>query len=135
MKAEQSSLYRQLELLHLWCLDTFDNAPKGVMISRDIEKIVDAVTDAASTVAIALNTEEAGQRMDMLDIVVLRLTEFKFLTRGLTEFSSNMTRGKHVISKSQRVRMLDIMTQIGNELGRWCSATMKKRRRAAGLSE
>ena len=48
-----------------------------------------------------------------------------------------MERGKHVISKPSRVRLLDIMTQIGDELGRWRNKTLKKinDERAASLSK
>ncbi len=126
MKAEQSSLYRQFELFHLWCLDTFENAPRNMVVQKDIDRIMEDVIEAAAAVAIALQTEDVKLRLDYLDVVVLRMTEVKFLTKGLTEYSANPARGKHVISKSQRTRFLDLMTQIGIELGRWRNATVKK---------
>lgn len=123
--------------MHLWCLDTFENAPRNVTIQKDVQRIMDAVIDSAASVAIALQTENPMQRLEFLDVIVLRMTELKFLTKGLTEYSANTARGKHVISKSQRTHLLDVMTQIGIELGRWRNATLKKidKKKAATLSE
>ena len=126
MKATQSSLYRQMELLHLWCLETFENAPKNPIIQEDVSSINRAVIEAASAIEIALNTENVVQRLDFIDVFVLKMTEVKFITKGLTEYSSNNTQGRRVISKNQRVNLLNIMTQIGDELGRWRNSTLSK---------
>lgn len=126
MKAEQSSVYRQLEMLHLWCLETFDNAPKNVGVQEDVKIIVNAIVEAQTAVHIALVTEALKQRLDFLDVVVMNMTKVKTITKVLSEYSSDVERGKHVISKKARVRLLDIMTQIGNDLGRWRNSTIQQ---------
>lgn len=124
MKADQSSLYRQLEMLHLWCLETFENAPKQPMMQADIRLLAENIVQAQSAVAIALNTAEVKQRLDFLDVVVMSMTNVKSITKVLTEYSSSSERGNRVITKQQRVRMLDIMTRIGTELSRWRGKTV-----------
>lgn len=137
VKADQSSIYRQLELLHLWCLETFENAPNQPMVQADIRIIAENVVQAQSAVAMALNTADIKQRFDLLDVVVVSLTNIKSITKVLTEYAPSSVRkkkmltenepgsgrGSHVISKSARVRLLDIMSTVGNELGRWRNKT------------
>lgn len=124
MKADQSSLYRQLEMLHLWCLETFENAPKQPMMQADIKLLAENIMQAQSAVALALNTADIKQRLDFLDVVLMSMTNVKSITKVLTEYSAHSDKGCRVISKQQRVRMLDIMTVVGNELGRWHSKTL-----------
>jgi len=124
MKDEQSSVYRHLEMLHLWCIDTLDNAPKNPCVQEDVRILVNAVVEAQVAVHWALMTEALSQRLDFLDVVVMNMTKVKTITKVLSEYSSDVERGKHVISKKGRVRLLDIMSQIGNELGRWRNSTI-----------
>ena len=126
MKAEQSSLYRHLETLNFWCLDTFENAPKNPAIQSEVRIVIENVVQAQSAVAMALLTDNLKQRVDFLDVVVMSMTNVKTVTKVLTEYSSSLERGKHVISKKSRVRLLDIMTQIGEELGRWRNSTLSQ---------
>lgn len=137
MKAEQSSLYRHLETLHMWALDTLENAPKNPAVQADIKLLMENIVNAQSAVAMALNTENQTQKLDFLDVVVMNMTNVKSITKIFTEYSSSLERGKHVISKASRVRLLDIMTQIGSELGRWRNKTLGKinSERAAAPSE
>ena len=111
-------------MLHLWCLETFENAPKQPMMQADIRLLAENIVQAQSAVAIALNTAEVKQRLDFLDVVVMSMTNVKSITKVLTEYSSSSERGNRVITKQQRVRMLDIMTRIGNELSRWRGKTV-----------
>lgn len=111
-------------MLHLWCLETFENAPKQPMMQADIRLLAENIVQAQSAVAIALNTAEVKQRFDFLDVVVMSMTNVKSITKVLTEYSSSSERGNRVITKQQRVRMLDIMTRIGTELSRWRGKTV-----------
>lgn len=111
-------------MLHLWCLETFENAPKQPMMQADIRLLAENIVQAQSAVAIALNTAEVKQRLDFLDVVVMSMTNVKSITKVLTEYSSSSERGNRVITKQQRVRMLDIMTRIGTELSRWRGKTV-----------
>ena len=111
-------------MLHLWCLETFENAPKQPMMQADIRLLAENIVQAQSAVAIALNTAEVKQRLDFLDVVVMSMTNVKSITKVLTEYSSSSERGNRVITKQQRVRMLDIMTRIGTELSRWRGNTV-----------
>lgn len=124
MKADQSSLYRLLETLHFWCLTTFENAPKNVCIQKDISIVVENVVQAQSAVALALQTENPTQKLDLLDVVNMSITNVKTITKVLSEYSEGNAKGQHVIPKSSRVRLLDIMAQIANELGRWRNRTL-----------
>ena len=67
MKAEQSSLYRHLEVLHLWCLETFENAPKQPMMQADVKLLAENIVQAQSAVAMALNCDNPKQKFDFLD--------------------------------------------------------------------
>lgn len=126
MKADQSSIFRHLEVLHLWCAETFDNAPKNEVVREDVRILVQNIVQAQSAVTMALQVQMARQRLELLDVVVLSMTNIKSVTKVLTAFSTNKERGKHVIDKSARIRLLDIMTQIGIELGRWRNKTLAR---------
>lgn len=126
MKAEQSSLYRHLEVLHLWGLETFANAPKEVGVEFDIDEFLRNVIEAQTSVSFALEESNPKQRSDYLDIVAMNMGNVKSITKVLTEYSSSKVDGGHVITKSKRVRLLSIMSQISEELGRWRNKTLKK---------
>lgn len=110
-------------MLHLWCLETFENAPKQPMMQADVKLLAENIVQAQSAVAMALNCDNPKQKFDFLDVVVMSMTNIKSITKVLSEYSSSSERGSRVISKQQRVRLLDTMTQIGNELGRWRNKT------------
>lgn len=126
MKATQSSLFRLLENLHLWCAETFDNAPKNEVVREDIRLLVRNITEAQSAVTMALQAQSARQRLDLIDVVVMDMTNIKSITKVLTQYSEDHDRGKHVITKSARIGMLDMMTQIGTELGSWHNKTLRR---------
>ena len=64
------------------------------------------------------------------------LENLSFRYRCPLEYSPNGGRGSHVISKPARVRLLDIMTRIGKELGRWQNKTAAQiKGNAANLPE
>ena len=126
MKASNSSLYRHFETLHFWCLDTFENAPKNPAIHDDIRLLLENIVQAQSAIALALETQNPRQRLDFLDVVVLSITNVKSITKVFTEYSSKKERGKRIISKKGRIRLLDIMTKIGDELGKWRTKTASK---------
>ena len=113
-------------MLHLWCAETFDNAPKNEVVREDVRILVQNIVQAQSAVTMALQVQMARQRLELLDVVVLSMTNIKSVTKVLTAFSTNRERGKHVIDKSARIRLLDIMTQIGIELGRWRNKTLAR---------
>lgn len=123
MKAEQSSLYRNLEILHLWALETFANAPKEQGVRVNVKIIIESIIDAQTAIAIALNCENLKQKFDLLDVVVMNMTKIKSCTKVLTEYSSGSEKANRIITKKQRIRLLDIMSQIGTELGRWRNKT------------
>lgn len=59
MKADQSSIFRHLEVLHLWCAETFDNAPKNEVVREDVRILVQNIVQAQSAVAMALQAQTA----------------------------------------------------------------------------
>ena len=126
MKAEQSSLYRNIELLHLWCIETFHNVPNQPFVLEDIHLLAENVVQAQSVVGMALNAESDMQRLDLLDVVVMSMTNVKSITKVLTEYTYAAGAGHrcHIISRNQRVAFLNAMTQIGAELGRWRNKTV-----------
>lgn len=107
VKAEQSSLYRHLEVLHLWCLEVFENAPKQPMVQADVKLLAENIVQAQSAVAMALNCDDLKQKFDILDVVVMSMTNVKSITKVFTEYSSSSERGNRIISKPQRLRQED----------------------------
>lgn len=106
------------------------------MVHADIRLLAENIVQAQSAIAVALNTADIKQRYDLLDVVVMSMTNIKSITKVLTEYSPNGGRGSHVISKPARVRLLDIMTRIGKELGRWQNKTAAQiKGNAANLPE
>lgn len=139
MKAEQSSIYRSIERLHLWALETFDNAPNKPAVQADIRLVMENIMQAQTATAIALNLPDGRQKLDLLDVVVMSMTNVKSITKVLSEFSDkpnkkdDTSNGEtvlspsrtRVISRKQRVPLIELMTDISNQLGRWKSKVAK----------
>lgn len=118
MKAEQSAIYRSFERLNLWALKTFANAPKQPAVEADIRIVMENIAQAMSAVAVALDLPDGKQKHDLLDVVVYNITIIKSITKTFSEYSEDAS-GVRVISRKQRVPLIELITDISNQLGRW----------------
>lgn len=123
MKATNSSIYREIENLLLWFIPIGNNFPKDFALRQLGERMLNELTDALTAVALALQTQELSQRLELINLVKLHITTVQSISKVLVEYSSREGNVKRIISQKQRVSLLASMTTIGGQLARWAKST------------
>lgn len=123
MKPSQSSLYREIENLMLWFIPVGNNIPKDFAVRKLGERMQNEMLDALTACALALQTSELSQRLDLINLVRLHITNVQSVSRVLVEYSSREGNIKRVISQKQRAALLVMMSTIGNQIARWAKST------------
>lgn len=123
MKATNSSIYREIENLLLWFIPVGNNFPKDFALRQLGERMLNELTDALTAVALALQTQELSQRLELINLVKLHITTVQSISKVLVEYSSREGNVKRIISQKQRASLLASMTTIGGQLARWAKST------------
>lgn len=123
MKATNSSIYREIENLLLWFIPVGNNFPKDFALRQLGERMLNELTDALTAVALALQTQELSQRLELINLVKLHITTAQSISKVLVEYSSREGNVKRIISQKQRASLLASMTTIGGQLARWAKST------------
>lgn len=123
MKATNSSIYREIENLLLWFIPIGNNFPKDFALRQLGERMLNELTDALTAVALALQTQELSQRLELINLVKLHITTVQSISKVLVEYSSREGNVKRIISQKQRASLLASMTTIGGQLARWAKST------------
>lgn len=123
MKATNSSIYREIENLLLWFIPIGNNFPKDFALRQLGERMLNELTDALTAVALALQTQELSQRLELINLVKLHITTVQSISKVLVEYSSREGNVKRIISQKQCASLLASMTTIGGQLARWAKST------------
>lgn len=126
MKASQSSIYRQIELLSLWSVRVANRTPKDFGLREIVSTMIRDVLDALRACALALQEKDLHSRLALIDTLIYHLTLVKSTSKVLIEWSSQNGQTIRVISEKQRQELLKTMTQLGYDIGRWRSSTAAK---------
>lgn len=142
MNAQQSSLYRAIELVMLEMIPISSRIPQLVMLRRLAERLTDEYVDALAATAMALTTVSLGDRAALLELIALHLQNADTIVRTMHEWSSMYGQtgqiGKRdqpgtepefakpqirLISKRQYARYLKSMHNIYRQLNGWKKRT------------
>lgn len=123
MQPSQSSIYRQLELLSLWSVRVANRTPKDFGLREVAGTMIREILDAIRVCALALQERDAKSRLTLIDTLAYHLTLVKSTSKVLIEWSSQKGQTIRIISESQRQELLRMMTQLGQDIGRWRNKT------------
>lgn len=123
MQPSQSSIYRQLELLSLWSVRVANRTPKDFGLREMVGAMIREILDAIRACALALQEHDAKSRLTLIETLAYHLTLVKSTSKVLIEWSSQKGQTIRIISVPQRQELLRMMTQLGQDIGRWRNKT------------
>lgn len=123
MQPSQSSIYRQLELLSLWSVRVANRTPKDFGLREMVGAMIREILDAIRACALSLQEHDVRARLTLIDTLVYHLTLVKSTSKVLVEWSSQKGQTIRIISEPQRQELLRMMTQLGQDIGRWRNKT------------
>ena len=88
MKPTKSSLYREIENLILWFIPIGNALPKDFALRTLGERMINDLLDALNTTALALQTQDLQQRIELINLVKLNITSVQSITKVLVEYCS-----------------------------------------------
>ena len=119
-KAEQSSIYREVERLLFWAMDVVDRLPKSLAMQELGKKVMNDLTDCLDAVTLALQAEKGAARLEFIDVLILRMTSVKTIFRIMYEKSKQQN--TKVLTPKQYTVFLEFVRSISSETGRWRKA-------------
>ena len=123
MKPTKSSLYREIENLLLWFIPIGNNLPKDFALRTLGERMLNDLVDALNSTALALQTQDVRQRLEIINLVKLNITSASSISKVLVEYSSRDSSKARIISQKQRASLLVSLTSINGQLARWENST------------
>ena len=126
MKAEQSSIYRTIELLMLELIPTSARIPRNnPILERFVTRMTDEFVDALTAIDLALKTS-LQERSDLLDLLSLHIENIDTCVRTMYEWSSTAGQTVRLVSRKQYAQYLKTMHSVYRQLGGWQKATSEK---------
>lgn len=120
MKPSQSSIYRKLEHLHLNLMFVVDRVPKGSLsINIQANRLINECIDAITACSMALLSNNKESKLELIDIIVLHMSNIKSITKIWFEWSSSAGNTIRLISEKQHAEYLRDMTEIGLQIKGW----------------
>lgn len=126
MRPAQSSLYREIQSLHIWCLNACSNLPNNAVLHEEVRILVEKLVEAETACALAVLTSDMARRLQYLDVVELDILNVQTSTKVLYEYSVSNPKNTRVFSIKQRADLLDKMHSIGKQLNSWRNSTQAK---------
>ena len=123
MKPTKSSLYREIDNLLLWFIPIGNNLPKDFALRTLGERMLNDLVDALNSTALALQTQDVRQRLEIINLVKLNITSASSISKVLVEYSSRDSSKARIISQKQRASLLVSLTSINGQLARWENST------------
>lgn len=124
MKPKQSSIYRQLELLDIWCARTCDTIPKNSYLQEKGRLLSQYATEALSCCYLALDMSDLKSRLDLINTVIFNVANIKSIIKTFCEYSSQNPASTRIVSLKQRQLLLDRMARMNTQIHRWQTATL-----------
>lgn len=127
MKAEQSSIYRTIELLMLGLVPTSARVPRNnPILERLMTRMTDEFVDALTATSMALKSASLQERSDLLDLLSLHIENIDTCVRTMYEWSSTAGQTVRLVSKKQYAQYLKTLHSVYRQLGGWQRATSEK---------
>lgn len=124
MKPKQSSIYRQLELLDVWCAKTCDTLPKNAYLQEKGRLLAKYTSEALSCCYLALDVADLKSRLDLINTVIFNVVNIKSIIKTFCEYSSQNPASVRIVSLKQRQLLLDKMARMNAQIHRWQTATL-----------
>ena len=122
MKARQSSVYRNQELLLHTLNRCFDKVPNKFHRQWQAAVCTTTLMSAMRHVDMALRTKDAQARMEILGAICIEMADVKVVVR---EFSvKDSPKDPTIISLNQYAEIAKLLEKIARDLQKWMIATM-----------
>lgn len=127
MKAEQSPIYRTIELLMIDLIPVAARIPRNnPILERISTRMTDEFIDAFTATSMALHTTSIKDRSDLLDLLSLHIENIDACVRTMYEWSSSAGQTVRLVNHSQYALYLKRLHTIYRQLGGWRKATSEK---------
>lgn len=123
MNAQQSSLYRDLEILMIWYIPIGGKLPKLQSLQNLGNNFQDNLISAMSACDMALNSSQMATRLDLISIAMSHLSQCNAVFRILHEYSNHNPGKAPLITNVQFANYLERMTSIKRQIGAWKKKT------------
>lgn len=118
MKAAQSSIYRSIENVMIWFIPVSARVPTIIALRCLAEECTTNMSDALTSVALGLQSENWNDVRDCIDMVLLHMTKVKTAVKILKEYSDRSAT-IHILNDRQLSVFALSMNKIMTELGKW----------------
>ena len=120
IKASNSALYREIEMLTLWLIGVGTRVPRGErMLQVMAEQLMQTLMDAQAACASALLQSEPSAKLEYISALRLDMTLVQSTVKTWLEWSSQGGQSVRILTPKQHVSFLRMMTSIGSQIHGW----------------
>ena len=113
MKANQASIYREIERLLEWSIPVVERLPRSLPYKELGGLLIRDLKEALDFVVLAFQAEGPLERVECINAVVMRMTSVKTSYRLM-----NRVR-RDALSHGQYAQALDMLNVIADQAGKW----------------
>lgn len=111
----QAPIYRQTELLLAWAIPVVDSLPKSLACQTIGKKIIEDLMESLDAISLALLAEKGEARLELINIVDVRLTSVRTALRTLVGL-------KMGVSPKQQSQYIGLLANISGSVSKWRNA-------------
>jgi len=119
MKPRQSSIYRKLELLHLWASSLVDRCPKSLSYQIEGKAIMDDLNNALLVTKFALKAPKGEERLRHIEMLDVYLADLDTHITELRERSKPANAQARVLTRDQYASYMRDYAIIQMEIDSW----------------
>lgn len=113
MKANQASIYRDIERLLEWSIPVVERLPRSLPYKELGGLLIRDLKEALDFVVLTFQAEGPLERMQCINAVVMRMTSVKTSYRLMNRVRRN------AILHGQYAQALDMLNTIADQAGKW----------------
>lgn len=117
MKANQASIYRDIERLLEWSIPVVERLPRSLPYKELGGLLIRDLKEALDFVVLTFQAEGPLERMQCINAVVMRMTSVKTSYRLMNRVRRN------AILHGQYAQALDMLNTIADQAGKWIRKT------------
>lgn len=120
--AGSAPIYRETENLTLLCIQMVERTPNSVGLRRISERLIDTLTDCLTAIGVALNEEDYGAKLEIIESLFLQMRTVKTILDTLKEWS-NRSSNIRIISNRQMPQFAESLESIFEQMKNWRHST------------
>lgn len=124
MKPRQSSIYRKLELLHLWAASLVDRCPKSLSYQIEGKAIMDDINNALLVTKFALKAPKGDVRLQHIDTLDVYMADLDTHITELRERSKPANAQARVLTRDQYASYMRDYAILQMEIDSWRKANL-----------